>query len=91
MTRYDEVVLPYTSGFLSPARSTTNIPLQDKCPADVADHLYIPMDQQAIAWTLEAFHHDGPATRPRRSAAPAEAARVPRPGDIAGIPAPARP
>ena len=60
-TRYDEVVVPYTSAFLAPGPQSTNILLQDRCPTDSAEHLTIPMDQQAIAWTLEAFHHDGPA------------------------------
>ncbi|HEX6874708.1 MAG TPA: alpha/beta fold hydrolase [Nocardioidaceae bacterium] len=60
VTRYDEVVVPYTSGFLSGDRST-NITLQDYCPADTADHVGIPMDRQAIAWVLEAFGHPGPA------------------------------
>lgn len=60
VTRYDEVVVPYTSGFLEGERST-NITLQDHCPADAAEHLTIPMDRQAIAWVLEAFDRDGPA------------------------------
>jgi triacylglycerol lipase len=60
VTRYDEVVVPYTSGFLAGDRST-NITLQDYCPADTTDHVGIPMDRQAIAWVLEAFGHPGPA------------------------------
>ena len=60
-TRYDEVVVPYSSAFLTPDAQSTNILLQDRCPADAADHLPIPMDQQAIAWVLDAFAHPGPA------------------------------
>ena len=60
VTRYDEVVVPYTSGFLAGDRST-NITLQDRCPADPAEHLTIPLDRQAIAWVLEAFDREGPA------------------------------
>lgn len=60
-TRYDEVVVPYSSAFLTPDAHSTNITLQDRCPADVADHLTIPMDPQAIAWVLDAFHREGPA------------------------------
>ena len=60
VTRNDEVVVPYTSGFLTGDRST-NITLQDYCPADPADHVSIPMDRQAIAWVLDAFDRDGPA------------------------------
>ncbi len=60
-TRYDEVVVPYTSAFLEAGAQSTNITLQDRCPADTAEHLTIPADPQAIAWVLEAFHHEGPA------------------------------
>jgi triacylglycerol lipase len=60
-TRYDEVVVPYTSAFLAVDAHSTNITLQDRCPADVADHLAIPMDPQAIAWVLDAFDREGPA------------------------------
>ena len=60
-TRYDEVVVPYSSAFLTPDAQSTNITLQDRCPADVADHLTIPMDPQAIAWVLHALDREGPA------------------------------
>jgi triacylglycerol esterase/lipase EstA (alpha/beta hydrolase family) len=60
-TRNDEVVVPYSSAFLTPDAQSTNILLQDRCPAGAADHLTIPMDQQAIAWVLDAFAHPGPA------------------------------
>ena len=42
-TRYDEVVVPYSSAFLTPDAQSTNITLQDRCPTDAADHLTIPM------------------------------------------------
>lgn len=61
VTRYDEVVVPYTSGFLTPGPRSTNITLQDYCPANFAEHLTIPMDGLAIAWTLNAFGREGPA------------------------------
>ena len=60
-TRNDEVVVPYSSAFLTPDAQSTNILLQDRCPADPADHLTIPMDQQAVAWVLDAFGRPGPA------------------------------
>jgi triacylglycerol lipase len=60
-TKYDEVVVPYTSAFLAPGAHSTNILLQDRCPADTVEHVFIPMDQQAIAWVLNAFHRAGPA------------------------------
>jgi triacylglycerol lipase len=60
-TKYDEVVMPYTSAFLTPGAHSTNILLQDRCPADTVEHVFIPMDPQAIAWVLNAFHRTGPA------------------------------
>jgi triacylglycerol lipase len=60
-TSHDEVVTPYTSAFLTPGAHSTNILLQDRCPADPVDHVFIPMDQQAISWVLNAFDRAGPA------------------------------
>ena len=60
-TRYDEVVVPYTSAFLTPGTHSTNITLQDYCPVDVSEHLTIPMAPQAIGWVLNAFSREGPA------------------------------
>lgn len=61
-TRYDQVVVPYTSAFLvSEDGRSTNITLQDRCPTAVAEHLLMPMDRQAIAWVLDAFEREGPA------------------------------
>lgn len=60
-TRYDEVVVPYTSAYLAAGPRTTNITLQDACPTDLAEHVRIPMSTAAISWTLDALTHDGPA------------------------------
>ena len=60
-TRYDEVVVPYTSAFLAGGANTANILLQDACPAEVIDHHEIPNDQLAIRWTLQALGRSGPA------------------------------
>jgi triacylglycerol lipase len=60
VTRRDEVVLPYTSGFLKGPR-TTNITLQAKCPHDLSGHLLIPMDGPAIRLVLNALARKGPA------------------------------
>lgn len=38
MTRYDELVIPYTSGEMEGA---TNIVVQDQCPADPSDHMAV--------------------------------------------------
>jgi triacylglycerol esterase/lipase EstA (alpha/beta hydrolase family) len=42
-TRYDEVVTPYTSAFLS-GSNVTNITIQSKCILDLGDHLSMPYD-----------------------------------------------
>jgi triacylglycerol esterase/lipase EstA (alpha/beta hydrolase family) len=61
VTRYDEVVLPYTSGYLSGAR-TTNVRLQDRCRLDLAGHLLIPSNGPAIRIVLNALGRVGPAS-----------------------------
>src|SRR4051794_17106215 len=48
-TRYDEVVVPYTSAYLAPGPLTTNVTLQDTCPLDTSEHLRIPLSRAAIA------------------------------------------
>lgn len=60
-TRYDEVVVPYTSAFLAGGANTANILLQDACPAEVIDHHEMPNDQLAIRWTRQALDRPGPA------------------------------
>lgn len=60
-TRYDEVVVPHTSGFLAPGPRTTNLTIQDACPLDLAEHVLVPTSSTAIAWTLDALAHPGPA------------------------------
>ena len=46
-TRYDEVVTPYTSQFLS-GPGVTNITVQDQCAADVAEHVGLIYDPVAL-------------------------------------------
>jgi triacylglycerol lipase len=60
-TRYDEVVVPYTSAFLAGGANTANILLQDACPAEVIDHHEIPNSALALRWTLQALDRPGPA------------------------------
>ncbi len=60
-TRYDEVVVPYTSAYLAEGPRTTNVTVQDLCPADLAEHVLIPMSRAAIAVTLNALDRHGPA------------------------------
>jgi triacylglycerol lipase len=61
VTRYDEVVIPYTSGYLAPDANVVNLTLQDKCANDTAEHLRIPYDAPAIQVTLNALGRPGPA------------------------------
>ncbi|MGN6814573.1 MAG: hypothetical protein ACTHK3_00575 [Solirubrobacterales bacterium] len=51
-TRYDQVVTPYTSAFLSGA---DNILLQNECILDLGDHLSMPYDHIADADVLTAL------------------------------------
>jgi triacylglycerol lipase len=60
VTRYDEVVIPYTSGYLA-GSNTTNVTLQEKCPNDTSEHLRTPYDPPAIQITLDALARSGPA------------------------------
>ena len=61
VTRYDEVVIPYTSGYLAPGENVTNVTLQDVCPSDTAEHLRVPYDPPAIGLTMNALGRSGPA------------------------------
>jgi triacylglycerol esterase/lipase EstA (alpha/beta hydrolase family) len=62
VTAADEVVVPYTSGFLAEGPNTTNVRIQDACALDLSEHLLIPMSATAIKLTLDALTHEGPAT-----------------------------
>jgi pimeloyl-ACP methyl ester carboxylesterase len=53
-TRYDEVVTPYTSAFLSGAE-VRNIDLQQQCPLDASEHLATPFDHIAVRDVLNAL------------------------------------
>ncbi|WKX73394.1 alpha/beta fold hydrolase [Streptomyces sp. XD-27] len=61
-TRYDEVVIPYTSAYLSgPAERVTNVKLQDRCPLDPFMHDQSPKDPVVAQWVLNALGRQGPA------------------------------
>jgi triacylglycerol esterase/lipase EstA (alpha/beta hydrolase family) len=53
-TRYDEVVTPYTSAFLS-GPGVTNVRVQDGCGLDASDHLAIAFDRRALRDVLNAL------------------------------------
>jgi triacylglycerol esterase/lipase EstA (alpha/beta hydrolase family) len=54
VTRYDELVVPYSSGIVI-APNSTNIVLQDQCPVDLSDHLEIASDPVATQDILNAL------------------------------------
>jgi triacylglycerol lipase len=61
-TRYDAVVVPYTSAFLDgPAARVTNVVLQTACPDDLSGHLGIATDPVALQWVVNALTRRGPA------------------------------
>ena len=60
-TRYDEVVTPYLSAYLAAGKRTTNITLQDLCPGNLSEHVFIPTDPVAIQLVLHALIRTGPA------------------------------
>ncbi len=53
-TKYDEVVTPYRSAFLS-GSNVTNITLQQQCPLDLTDHIGIAFDPVALTDMLNAL------------------------------------
>ena len=61
-TKYDTVVTPYTSAFLS-GPNVTNITLQDQCARDLVDHVGIIYDAIALHDVLNALDPTG-ATPP---------------------------
>jgi len=53
-TRFDEVVTPFTSAFLS-GSAVTNILLQDHCVLDGTGHVSIVADPNALGWVRSAL------------------------------------
>jgi triacylglycerol esterase/lipase EstA (alpha/beta hydrolase family) len=63
MTRYDEAVIPYTSGYLD-GPNVTNIVVQDQCGLDLAEHIamaFDPVTAQDILNALDPAHAKPPA------------------------------
>jgi triacylglycerol lipase len=54
VTKYDELVEPYTSGILH-APNVTNMTVQDQCPVDFSDHLAVAFDPTAAQDILNAL------------------------------------
>jgi hypothetical protein len=84
MTRLDELVTPWASGFMQNAGATNNV-LQDICPGDASEHVLVAVDPVAAQLTFNAL--DPAHARPidcnglppvRNSAAGTSAAQAPR-------------
>jgi pimeloyl-ACP methyl ester carboxylesterase len=75
MTRYDELVIPYTSGVMPGA---TNIVIQDQCPQDFSEHLALAFDPNAGRDILNALD-------PRHARAPRCVAVLPGYGAPGGL------
>jgi triacylglycerol esterase/lipase EstA (alpha/beta hydrolase family) len=54
MTRFDELVVPYTSGELR-AENATNIVVQDGCSLDYSDHIALAGSRRAAQFVLNAL------------------------------------
>jgi triacylglycerol lipase len=54
MTKYDEAVIPYTSGVLS-GPNVTNIVIQDVCADDFSGHIGLAVDPNVAAMVLNAL------------------------------------
>ncbi|WP_409299889.1 esterase/lipase family protein [Peribacillus sp. SCS-155] len=65
-TKTDEIVVPYTSAFLSgPEKRLMNITLQDYFPLDMTGHLLIANDPNVFSFIFDALEYDGPANPAR--------------------------
>ncbi|MBB1010581.1 triacylglycerol lipase, partial [Dietzia sp. SLG510A3-3B2-2] len=53
-TRYDEAVMPYTSG-LVPGPSVTNVVVQDGCEQNISEHVAVAADPRAADYVLNAL------------------------------------
>ncbi|MFN6501022.1 MAG: esterase/lipase family protein [Nostoc sp. DedQUE01] len=67
-TKYDEIINPYTSGFLDvgkPNNLVTNITLQKCYPLAITDHALITKNLDAYKFVYDALAYSGPANTTR--------------------------
>lgn len=69
-TRYDEAVVPYTSGQLPGGRNVRNIVVQNGCPVDYTEHAGLAGSRRAAYFVLNALDPDHPRPVPCDRAAP---------------------
>ncbi len=60
-TKYDEVVVPHTSGYLKLGPRTTNVTIQSLCRRDLSEHVTNPLSSTTLRITLDALTRPGPA------------------------------
>ena len=63
VTRFDELVVPFTSGFLT-GPNVTNIVVQDQCVLDLSDHVELaadPLVARDVLNALDPSHAEAPA------------------------------
>ncbi|WP_156142391.1 esterase/lipase family protein [Rossellomorea aquimaris] len=60
-TKIDEVIVPYTSSFLTESKDVSNITLQDYYPFDLAGHTVLAHDLNAFQFVYDALGYSGPA------------------------------
>jgi triacylglycerol lipase len=85
LTEYDELVSPYTSGYLD-ARHVTNFVIQKQCPQDFAEHLTVAYDPNVAQDMLNAL--DPSRAKPLSCVAVVSGlGAVPAPQDIGLAPA----
>lgn len=72
MTRYDEVVVPYTAGFVRPraGESVDNIVVQHTCAKDHSEHAGIASSRRAAYFVLNALDPEHPVKVPCENVAP---------------------
>lgn len=79
VTRYDQLVTPYTAG-LVPGPMTVNVVLQDGCEENTAEHTAIAADQRAADFVLAALDPATPREPRCEPPAPAPGVFPPVPG-----------
>jgi triacylglycerol lipase len=56
-TTHDEIATPYTNNFMYGTGDITNVLVQDDCPADPVEHLFLPLDGAVASGIDDALAH----------------------------------
>ena len=57
-TIWDELVIPYTSGFLRNDGNNTNVTVQAQCPFRFVEHVGIAFDATVYSGVVDALRHE---------------------------------